>query len=98
MGLLENAELRVATVGRPVVVSPVALESVAVRVAFTCVVLVVVDLCVCMARSLRRRSVRSSAFSCCGRAGRSMRSARPVVGAEPPCPASGGRENKIGAW
>jgi hypothetical protein len=34
VGLLENAQLRVVTVGSPVVVSPVVLESVAVRVSF----------------------------------------------------------------
>jgi hypothetical protein len=34
VGLLENAQLRVVTVGKPVVVSPVVLESVAVRVSF----------------------------------------------------------------
>jgi hypothetical protein len=34
LGLLENAQLRVVTVGSPVVVSPVVVESVAVRVAF----------------------------------------------------------------
>jgi hypothetical protein len=34
LGLSENAQLRVVTVGRPVVVSPVVLESVAVRVSF----------------------------------------------------------------
>ncbi|MGO9447761.1 MAG: hypothetical protein ACLQQB_08715 [Solirubrobacteraceae bacterium] len=33
-GLLENTQLRVVTVGRPVVSSPVVLESVAVRVSF----------------------------------------------------------------
>jgi len=33
-GLLENAQLRVVTVGKPEVVSPVVLESVAVRVSF----------------------------------------------------------------
>jgi hypothetical protein len=33
-GLLENAQLRVVTVGNPVVVSPVVVENVAVRVAF----------------------------------------------------------------
>jgi hypothetical protein len=33
VGLLENAQLRVVTVGRPVVASPVVLESVAVRVS-----------------------------------------------------------------
>jgi hypothetical protein len=32
--LLENAQLRVVTIGRPTVVSPVVLESVAVRVSF----------------------------------------------------------------
>ncbi len=32
--LLENAQLRVVTVGRPVVSSPVVLENVAVRVSF----------------------------------------------------------------
>jgi len=32
--LLENAQLRVVTVGKPVVVSPVVVESVAVRVSF----------------------------------------------------------------
>ncbi len=34
VGLLQNAQLRVVTVGRPTVVSPVVLESVAVRVSF----------------------------------------------------------------
>jgi hypothetical protein len=34
VGLLENGQLRVVTVGRPVVVSPVVVESVAVRVSF----------------------------------------------------------------
>jgi hypothetical protein len=34
LGLLENAQLRVVTVGRPVVASPVVLENVAVRVSF----------------------------------------------------------------
>ena len=34
VGLLENAQLRVVTVGKPEVVSPVVLESVAVRVSF----------------------------------------------------------------
>jgi hypothetical protein len=34
LGLLENAQLRVVTVGSPVVVSPVVVEGVAVRVAF----------------------------------------------------------------
>ncbi len=34
LGLLENAQLRVVTVGRPVVSSPVVLENVAVRVSF----------------------------------------------------------------
>jgi hypothetical protein len=34
VGLLENAQLRVVTVGSPVVASPVVLESVAVRVSF----------------------------------------------------------------
>jgi hypothetical protein len=34
LGLLENAQLRVVTVGKPVVVSPVVVESVAVRVSF----------------------------------------------------------------
>ncbi|HEY5342034.1 MAG TPA: hypothetical protein VIJ66_00020 [Solirubrobacteraceae bacterium] len=34
LGLLENAQLRVVTVGNPVVASPVVLENVAVRVAF----------------------------------------------------------------
>jgi hypothetical protein len=34
LGLLENAQLRVVTVGKPVVSSPVVLENVAVRVAF----------------------------------------------------------------
>ena len=34
VGLLENAQLRVMTVGKPVVRSPVVLESVAVRVSF----------------------------------------------------------------
>jgi len=34
VGLLENAQLRVVTVGKPNVVSPVVLESVAVRVSF----------------------------------------------------------------
>jgi len=34
LGLSENAQLRVVTVGKPVVTSPVVLESVAVRVAF----------------------------------------------------------------
>jgi hypothetical protein len=34
VGLLENAQLRVETVGSPVVASPVVLESVAVRVSF----------------------------------------------------------------
>jgi len=33
-GLLENAQLRVMTVGKPAVTSPVVLESVAVRVSF----------------------------------------------------------------
>jgi hypothetical protein len=34
VGLLENTQLRVVTVGSPVVASPVVLESVAVRVSF----------------------------------------------------------------
>ena len=34
LSLLENAQLRVMTVGKPVVVSPVVVESVAVRVSF----------------------------------------------------------------
>jgi hypothetical protein len=34
LGLLENAQLRVVTVGKPVVSSPVVVESVAVRVSF----------------------------------------------------------------
>jgi hypothetical protein len=34
LGLLENAQLRVVTIGKPTVVSPVVLESVAVRVSF----------------------------------------------------------------
>jgi hypothetical protein len=34
LGLLENAQLRVVTVGRPVVSSPVVVENVAVRVSF----------------------------------------------------------------
>jgi hypothetical protein len=34
VGLLENAQLRVVTVGKPVVVSPVVVEGVAVRVTF----------------------------------------------------------------
>jgi hypothetical protein len=34
VGLLENAQLRVVTVGKPVVSSPVVVESVAVRVSF----------------------------------------------------------------
>ncbi len=34
LGLLENAQLRVVTVGKPVVVSPVVVENVAVRVSF----------------------------------------------------------------
>ena len=34
LGLLENAQLRVVTVGLPVVISPVVLESVAVRATF----------------------------------------------------------------
>jgi hypothetical protein len=34
LGLLENAQLRVMTIGLPVVVSPVVLESVAVRASF----------------------------------------------------------------
>jgi hypothetical protein len=34
LGLSENAQLRVVTVGKPVVTSPVVLENVAVRVAF----------------------------------------------------------------
>ena len=34
LGLLENAQLRVVTVGKPVVSSPVVLENVAVRVSF----------------------------------------------------------------
>jgi hypothetical protein len=34
LGLLENAQLRVVTVGSPVVISPVVVESVAVRVTF----------------------------------------------------------------
>jgi hypothetical protein len=34
LGLLENAQLRVVTVGSPVVTSPVVIESVAVRVSF----------------------------------------------------------------
>jgi hypothetical protein len=34
VGLLENAQLRVVTVGLPVVVSPVVLEEVAVRASF----------------------------------------------------------------
>ena len=33
-GLLENTQLRVVTVGKPLVVSPVVLENVAVRVSF----------------------------------------------------------------
>jgi hypothetical protein len=34
LGLLENAQLRVVTVGKPLVVSPVVTETVAVRVSF----------------------------------------------------------------
>ncbi len=34
LGLLENAQLRVVTVGKPVVASPVVVENVAVRVSF----------------------------------------------------------------
>ena len=34
IGLLENAQLRVVTVGKPEVTSPVVVESVAVRVSF----------------------------------------------------------------
>jgi hypothetical protein len=43
----------------------------------TCVAPAAVGSCACMARSLRRRSVRSSASSCCGRASRSTKVVRP---------------------